>query len=215
MIMRYLLSALFAVLFSVSLHAQSGGLPGVPNGGNSFPTVIVTSGQNNQPFVLKNGNSAVAFPVPSLTPTSQNTIAFDIFPNGTPGDHGGSGAAWMDICNKDIINFGGSPFNCIHVGTFVAGGHGVISTTSFSGATNGDLQFQINGTSVYTMKAADLDIQINQVYTIATLPACGASQIGELSAVSDALAPAYNGPLTGGGASVIPVFCNGSAWTAH
>ena len=36
-----------------------------------------------------------------------------------------------------------------------------------------------------------------------------------LAAVTDANAPTYNGTLTGGGSVKIPVFCNGSAWTAH
>jgi hypothetical protein len=53
------------------------------------------------------------------------------------------------------------------------------------------------------------------VTTVATLPPCGASQTGAMYAVSDALSPAYNSPVSGGGSSVIPVFCNGSAWTAH
>ncbi len=51
--------------------------------------------------------------------------------------------------------------------------------------------------------------------TVASLPACGPAQQGLLYSVSDALAPTYNGPLTGGGAASIPVFCNGSSWTAH
>jgi hypothetical protein len=53
------------------------------------------------------------------------------------------------------------------------------------------------------------------IYTVSTLPTCGASQLGLLYAVSDATSPTYNSALTGGGAVKIPVFCNGSAWTAH
>lgn len=51
--------------------------------------------------------------------------------------------------------------------------------------------------------------------TVASLPSCGPAQRGLLYAVSDALAPAYNGAVTGGGTAAIPVFCNGSSWTAH
>ncbi len=51
--------------------------------------------------------------------------------------------------------------------------------------------------------------------TVASLPPCGASQKGLLYSVSDAVSPTYNGPLTGGGSTAIPVFCNGSIWTAH
>ena len=53
------------------------------------------------------------------------------------------------------------------------------------------------------------------VTTVAALPPCGASQTGAMYAVSDALSPGYNSPVAGGGTNVIPVFCNGSAWTAH
>ncbi|WP_144029915.1 MULTISPECIES: hypothetical protein [Burkholderia] len=53
------------------------------------------------------------------------------------------------------------------------------------------------------------------VTTVATLPTCGASQRGLMYAVSDATAPTYNGNLTGGGSVSIPVYCNGSSWTAH
>jgi hypothetical protein len=52
-------------------------------------------------------------------------------------------------------------------------------------------------------------------FTVATLPACAASGEGAMAYVTDATAPAYNAALTGGGAVRIPVFCNGSAWTAH
>jgi len=53
------------------------------------------------------------------------------------------------------------------------------------------------------------------VTTVASLPSCGAAQRGLLYAVSDAVAPTYNGTLAGGGTVSIPVYCNGTAWTAH
>jgi len=49
-------------------------------------------------------------------------------------------------------------------------------------------------------------------YTVATLPA---GTIGDMAYVTDALAPTYNGVLTGGGAVKIPVFYNGTAWVSH
>lgn len=51
--------------------------------------------------------------------------------------------------------------------------------------------------------------------TVSTLPTCNASYKGVLAAVSDATSPAYNASLTGGGAVSVPVYCNGSSWTAH
>jgi hypothetical protein len=52
-------------------------------------------------------------------------------------------------------------------------------------------------------------------FTVAGLLACNATLKGGLAYVTDATAPTYNAALTGGGAVVIPVFCNGAAWTAH
>jgi hypothetical protein len=54
-----------------------------------------------------------------------------------------------------------------------------------------------------------------QTTTVASLPSCGPAQKGLLYSVSDAVSPIYNAPLTGGGPTTIPVFCNGSRWTAH
>jgi len=53
-------------------------------------------------------------------------------------------------------------------------------------------------------------------YTVSTLPTCNAISLANYTArVTDATSPVYNGTLTGGGAVKVPVFCNGSAWTAH
>jgi hypothetical protein len=52
-------------------------------------------------------------------------------------------------------------------------------------------------------------------YAVASLPICNSALKNALMAVTDAMTPAYNGPLTGGGSINIPVFCNGVAWTAH
>ena len=48
------------------------------------------------------------------------------------------------------------------------------------------------------------------VYTVATLPA---GVQGMRAMVSDALAPAFGSTVVGGGAAVVPVFYNGTAWT--
>jgi hypothetical protein len=57
-------------------------------------------------------------------------------------------------------------------------------------------------------------------YTVAKLPACGASDVNSMAAVTDQNGiPSYRGPLTGGGNLRVPVYCgyNGStyAWEAH
>ena len=58
--------------------------------------------------------------------------------------------------------------------------------------------------------------QPNIVATVSTLPPCNATTKGfDNYYVTDATTPTYNGALTGGGAVVVPVFCNGTAWTSH
>lgn len=52
-------------------------------------------------------------------------------------------------------------------------------------------------------------------YEVSTLPLCNSILKGGMAYVTDAVAPTYNGSLNGGGAVVIPVFCNGTRWTAH
>lgn len=53
------------------------------------------------------------------------------------------------------------------------------------------------------------------ILTVATLPTCNSANSGAMAAVSDAVSPTYNGSLTGNGATVVPVFCNGASWTSH
>lgn len=48
--------------------------------------------------------------------------------------------------------------------------------------------------------------------TVSALPACNATTLGQMRAVSDATAPTYNGTLTGGGTVHVFTYCDGSAW---
>ncbi len=52
-------------------------------------------------------------------------------------------------------------------------------------------------------------------YTVSTLPTASSAGVGAMAYVTDATAPTYNGALTGGGTVVVPVFSNGTTWTAH
>ncbi len=54
-----------------------------------------------------------------------------------------------------------------------------------------------------------------QGFTVATLPTPTLSLAGTMVYVTDAVAPTYNSPLTGGGSITVPVFCDGTTWTAH
>lgn len=48
-------------------------------------------------------------------------------------------------------------------------------------------------------------------YTVATLPT---GALGMRAYVTDAVTPAYNAALTGGGTVKVPVFHNGTAWVS-
>lgn len=53
-------------------------------------------------------------------------------------------------------------------------------------------------------------------YTVATLPTCNSTTNKyAMAVVTDAATPTYNGALTGSSVNIIPVFCNGTAWSAH
>lgn len=51
--------------------------------------------------------------------------------------------------------------------------------------------------------------------TVAGLPTCNAGNKGRWQGVTDANGPTYNATVAGGGAVAIPVYCNGTNWTAH
>lgn len=51
-------------------------------------------------------------------------------------------------------------------------------------------------------------------YIVSALPVCNAAALGMQAYVTDALTPTYNGSLTGGSTTKVPVFCNGAAWVS-
>lgn len=69
--------------------------------------------------------------------------------------------------------------------------------------------------------AASVTVQSNAPlaipsYTVSTLPTCSSSvNKYALAVVTDALTPTYNGTLVGSSSTIVPVFCNGTAWTSH
>ena len=67
-----------------------------------------------------------------------------------------------------------------------------------------------------TLTAPVLSLPNLVSYTVSTLPTCNSTTNKyAMAVVTDATSPTYNGALTGGGAVVVPVFCNGTAWTSH
>lgn len=92
------------------------------------------------------GRPNVTIPVPYVRPTQSNqNIAFDIFPNGTPGNGFGNniyGVAWEDICSTDI--FAGPDYECLHLGKALNGASNVSSSQGGNGLIQ-PLAFQLFG----------------------------------------------------------------------
>jgi hypothetical protein len=86
-----------------------------------------------------------------------------------------------------------------------------ISAVTISGNAFASAGFTVDGSGKLTAYNAKL----GHVYTVATLPTCNGGAEGTFAAVSDASAPTYNATVAGGGAVHIPVYCNGTNWTAH
>ena len=86
----------------------------------------------------------------------------------------------------------------------------------------GDIIFQVapagtTGTAVNALATAmriynDKTVFAGAGFTVATLPTAGT--VGRRAYVTDATAPTFGGVLVGGGAVVIPVFDNGTAWVS-
>lgn len=94
------------------------------------------------------GRIGIGFPVPYFTPTTTNkTIAFDVFPKGTPSDNSSTtGVAWADICSTDI-NADGTNYECLRMGK-LASGIAHVSAAKGGTGTVRNLALQLNGGNV-------------------------------------------------------------------
>jgi hypothetical protein len=104
----------------------------------------------------------------------------------------------------DILgNFGlgtSSPYAKLSVvGTVVATNFHATSTTA---------------TSTFAGEVALLKPVKLASYTVGTLPTCNTNSQGYVAYVTDALAPTFLVAITGGGAVIVPVFCDGTNWVA-
>ena len=89
---------------------------------------------------------------------------------------------------------------------YLAGLAGTASSVSITGgAIDGTT---IGATTPSTVVATTIK---TSGYTVATLPA---GTVGMRAYVTDATTPTYNAALVGGGAVVVPVFHNGTAWVS-
>ena len=67
------------------------------------------------------------------------------------------------------------------------------------------------GSTLSTTGLAVVGVMRTSGYTVATLPA---GTVGDRAYVTNAVAPTYNGALTGGGTVIIPVFRNAAVWVS-
>lgn len=68
------------------------------------------------------------------------------------------------------------------------------------------------GSGLFTLSGTGL---VYPQFTVSGLPTCNSGSKGYMVVVTDATAPTYNATFTGGGAVVVPAFCNGTSWVSH
>jgi hypothetical protein len=91
----------------------------------------------------------------------------------------------------------------------------VVSPNNAPGiVTNAIHATSTTATSTFAGEVALLKPVKLAAYTVATLPTCDANSRGYVAYVTDALAPTFLVAITGGGAVVVPVFCDGTSWVA-
>lgn len=110
--------------------------------------------------------------------------------------------------------------SAIQATTTSSTGAGVLSNIGVSGSgfayvgqNNGSNTFTVNKTGdVVTNTVTLANVLKLKAYTVGTLPT---GAVGDMAYVTDATAPTYNATVVGGGAIRVPVFYNGTNWTAH
>jgi len=101
--------------------------------------------------------------------------------------------------------------------TFVIEDSNVTDTNSASGTilfrrqVNGITQFSVRKDGVLSSAGGFQRAPI----AIGSLPTCNAGNDGLTRYVNDASGPAFNTTVTGGGATKVMVYCNGTNWTAY
>jgi hypothetical protein len=228
------------VFFASLVFANAQSIIGGPQG----TTVMATNnGINNRSILTARGD--LSFPVTYFHATANafgGYIAHDILPSGTPSSNAllGAGVAWVDVCNTDnpITGVNGSSYSCARQGAAT----GYIVLGSIGGSQEfgsgsalplfvnpyGGVKTCLNCMAGTDTPSSALDVKgvtgisgypplrfSDAGNTVATLPACTTSLKGAWDYVTDALSPTYNGALVGSGIVTVPVFCNGTAWTAH
>jgi Major tropism determinant N-terminal domain len=115
--------------------------------------------------VLSQRTAITSEPVPTLRPTTANTpIALDIMPNGSPG---GTGIAWHDICDADVLNNTSTPVNFLHLAANSTTLE--VGSASLYGGTGKPLIFTYGGTEKFRLNANGLGIGVGSNAYVASL----------------------------------------------
>lgn len=170
-----------------------------------------TVGQNTNYIAFLGAVAGSGTPAPTFAATGFDpTIGMDFQTNGR-GQYN-----FYDLSKTRLL----VRFN--DAGSITAGGNSIILNANDAGVspsvaaggvdTNIDLTLSAKGTGS-VVAAAPVRLKS---YTVATLPACGASLNDAMAAVTDSAAsPVYNNTVAGGGSTRVPVYCNGTNWTYH
>ena len=125
------------------------------NGEVHFDSMHIRNGDINEDWLIRNRNVGLGFPVAVFKPSSDNgnlNFAFDIMPNGTPGDYSDNGITWVDVCDANVSTGSGA------VGAARIG----ISTTAvtfgsraFGGASAKPVNFVVNNDTRMTLSTTN------------------------------------------------------------
>jgi hypothetical protein len=147
------------------------------------------------------GISAQSHSTATIRDLSTSPISFNI-----QGTH--SAAAFVDQST--------SPNSIWILGTHSGSGIFENSTASigiFLGGTYSTSQISGTGWSVSPTGAVTTSmLQTTSIVSVIALPACNSAAEGTWAGVNDALAPAFNTQLVGGGSVHIHAYCNGTNW---
>jgi hypothetical protein len=186
--------------------------------------LAVTGGTTCSFYAVKSGGGVPLFQVHNNSNLGFNGILIDAYTtSGSVGasldcDHSNSATigtqtavtSLMPLC---FLYAGGSDGTAYVQATLIESlADGTVST----GIVPGRLKFLTANSSGTLTQAASIDSAQNFVIgtgpVVASLPTCNSGAKGARNYVTDATSPTFLGTLTGGGAVVAPVFCNGTAW---